>query len=56
MSFKTTVEIAKHKHELSNKKRFVKISDREYRSDLPEAAWKNLLPNNIPYEKNNNSY
>ena len=40
------VQLAKHKHELSNEKRFVKISDREYRSDIPESVWKSLLQNN----------
>ncbi|NES64350.1 MAG: cephalosporin hydroxylase [Okeania sp. SIO2D1] len=46
MSYKKMVQLAKHKHELSNEKRFVKISDREYRSDIPESAWKSLLQNN----------
>ncbi|NEP51778.1 MAG: cephalosporin hydroxylase [Moorea sp. SIO3C2] len=46
MSYQTAIQLAKHKQEPLKADRFVKISDREYRSDLPEAAWKNLLQNN----------
>lgn len=45
MSYQKAVQLAKHKQEPLKADRFVKISDREYRSDLPEAAWKNLLHN-----------
>lgn len=45
MVYKTALELAKYKSEPLRADRFVKISEREDRSDLPEAAWKNLLQN-----------
>ncbi len=46
MSYKQVVQVAKHRREPLKIDRFVKISERDDRSDLPEAAWKSLLHNN----------
>ncbi|MBC6471487.1 MAG: hypothetical protein GDA48_00440 [Hormoscilla sp. GM102CHS1] len=45
MVYKTALELAKYKSEPLRTDRFVKILEREDRSDLPEAAWKYLLKN-----------
>lgn len=43
MDYQTIVQEAKHKSELSTADRFVKISNREEKSDLPASAWEKLL-------------
>ncbi len=46
MSYKKAIQLAKHKQEPLKANRFVKISERIDRSDIPETVWKNLLSNN----------
>ncbi|MGK7875761.1 MAG: CmcI family methyltransferase [Xenococcaceae cyanobacterium] len=47
MSYQSVIQEAKHKKELSKPDRFVKISDRGDRCDIPVTAWRCLLEN--PY-------
>ena len=45
MDYQSVLADAKHIQELSKPDRFVKISDREDRCDIPVESWKTLLTN-----------
>ncbi len=45
MSYQSVVQQAKHKQEVLKADRFVKISAREDKSDIPAPVWKHLLNN-----------
>lgn len=45
MSYQDIIREAKHQQELLKPNRFVKISDRENRCDIPVESWKTLLTN-----------
>jgi len=47
MIYQTIVQQAKHKEALLKPNRFVKISEREDRSDIPLSAWEPLLKNSF---------
>lgn len=46
MSYQKAIQLSNQKRELLNSKRFVKISERVDRSDLPGSSWQILLHNN----------
>ena len=47
MIYQTILQQAKHKEALLKPNRFVKISEREDRSDIPLSAWEPLLKNSF---------